>query len=191
MAHNLVCYCPFSLCQTFVPSPWFGLLSLFSLFPLVLKQAVYCVCSAEQPAQKALCICVFVPASLSDRVNPSEALVTSCPPCPLFLSPPPSIGSFCFSGCWYALPPANQRLLASWRANHAGCNPLLTSQDQTAIRNRWVWEFRTACFKIPWCFAADQCLSRDPEGGKTRSNVSVSFQGSRAYCLSLFGSLHG
>lgn len=59
---------------------------LSSLFHVVLKQALYCVCSAEQPALKPLCVCVFVPASLSDCVNPSEALAVSSLPCPFFLS---------------------------------------------------------------------------------------------------------
>lgn len=72
--------------HTFLLCDLDSLLSIFSLFPLVLKQAVYCVCSAEQPTLKALYICVFAPASLSDRVNPSEALVTSSLPCPFFLS---------------------------------------------------------------------------------------------------------
>lgn len=82
----------FSPAQACIPSPWFGLSYLAFLFPLVLKQAVYCVCSVEQPALKALCVCVFVPASLSDCVNPLEALVTSSLPCPLFFSTTASIG---------------------------------------------------------------------------------------------------
>lgn len=149
------------------------LLSIFSLFPLVLKQAVYCVCSVEQPALKALCVCVFVPASLSDCVNPLEALVTSSLPRPLFFSTPASIGSFFFSSSWYAFLPASHCLVASLQANHKEGNPLLTSQDQTAIRNQWLWVLCTTCYQLPWCFAADQCLSRGIRGGKTRREVSV------------------
>lgn len=28
--------------------------------------------------------------------------------------------------------------------------------------------FSTTRYQLPWCFAADQCLSRGPQGGKTR-----------------------
>lgn len=44
--------------HTFLLHDLAPLLSIFSLFPLVLKQPVYCACSAEQPALKAACMCV-------------------------------------------------------------------------------------------------------------------------------------
>jgi len=72
------------------------LLSIFSLFPVVLKQTVYCVCSAEQPALRAAYRCVlvsvFVPASPSDHVNPlrgsAHLLPASLPHPFLFIYPP-------------------------------------------------------------------------------------------------------
>lgn len=79
---------PYALCpvtHTFLLSDLASLLSIFSLYPLVLIQAVYCVCSAEQPALKAVCVCVFVPASLSDHVNPLRGpghLLPALPPFP-------------------------------------------------------------------------------------------------------------
>lgn len=54
LPRSLLSKCAFLLCDLA------SLLSIFSLFPLVLKQAVYCVCSAEQPALKAGCVCMCV-----------------------------------------------------------------------------------------------------------------------------------
>lgn len=166
--------------QACIPSMWFGLSYLSFLFPLVLTQAMYCVCSAEQPAIKALCVCVFVPARLSDCVNPWEALVTSSLPS---LPPPPPrshhllpmcqlrLAHFSFSGIWYALSPATYCLVPSLLANQKKGNPLLTSLVQTAIRSQRVSQ--PLGHQFPWCFAADQCLSRGIRRWKTKEGMSV------------------
>lgn len=104
-----------------------------SVIGLVLQQAAHCVCSAEQAAMKALCVCVFVPASLSDCVNPCAALVTLHAPRQLRLA------HFSFSGFWLAFPAVCHCVVVSLLANHIKGNPLLTSQDQTAIRQQCVW----------------------------------------------------
>lgn len=127
-----------SLCSlTFLRGDLASFLSIFSLFPLVLKQAVYCVCSAEQPALKALCVCVFVPVSLSDHVNPLRGLAHLLPCCfSSSLSPPISIGLCCLPQ-----PPDMLSHLSvtpsctSMWASRTGGNSPLTSQDQTAITN--------------------------------------------------------
>lgn len=76
---------PYVLTHAFLLSDLPSLLSVVSLYPPLLIQAVYCVCSAEQPALKAVCVCVFVPASLSDHVNPLRGpghLLPALPPFP-------------------------------------------------------------------------------------------------------------
>lgn len=79
---------------TFLLCDLASLLSIVPLSALVLKQALYCVCSAEQPAS-TLDVCVFVPASLSDCVNPLTG------------SPPPQLAPFFYPSAglrWFALP---------------------------------------------------------------------------------------
>ena len=94
---SLYCLSP-SVKHTFLFCDLASLLSICSLFPLVLKQAVYCVCSAEQPALKAQCVCVccvciykcvclFQPACQTTLI-PSEARprLPSASPLPLYFS---------------------------------------------------------------------------------------------------------
>lgn len=160
---------PLSLCQTHSFSVILAsLLSIFSLLPLVLKQAVYCVCSAEQPALKDVCECLSQPACQTVLI-PSEAWLTSSSPCPFFFSLSLLLAYVALMASWHARPPVSHSLLASLWANHTEGNPLLTSQDQTAIRSQWLWVYCTACYRLPWCFAGDQCLSptrREKQGGK-------------------------
>lgn len=90
VVHNLALSLLFpSVSYTFLLCDLASLLSIFSFFPLVLKQAVYCVCSAEQPALKAvyMCVSVFVPASLSDHVNPLRGPAHLLPALPPFFFP--------------------------------------------------------------------------------------------------------
>lgn len=99
VVHNLALSLLFpSVSYTFLLCDLASLLSIFSFFPLVLKQAVYCVCSAEQPALKAvyMCVSVFVPARLSDHVNPLRGPAHLLPALPPFF---PSTGLH-----WLALP---------------------------------------------------------------------------------------
>lgn len=133
------------------------------------------MCSAEQPALKALC--VFVPVSLSDHVNPLRGLAHLLP-CFFSSSPSPpiSIGLCC-------PPPQPLDMLShlsvspsctSMWASRTGGNSPLTSQDQTAITNSVTHCLEPLATSFPWCFAADQCLIRGPQGGKTRrSSVCV------------------
>lgn len=108
---------PYVLTHAFLLTDLPSLLSIVSLYPLLLIQAVYCVCSAEQPALKAVCVCVFVPASLSDHVNPLRGpghLLPALPPFPL-----PLLHNYAsFSGCRYALPPVSQMAFTYPLANH-------------------------------------------------------------------------
>lgn len=70
---------PSSLCQTHIPSLWFGL-SYLSFLSCSKTSSVLCVLSrAARPKSR---VCVFVPASLSDRVNPHWGLAHLLPPCP-------------------------------------------------------------------------------------------------------------
>lgn len=147
---------PYVLTHAFLPSDLPSLLSIVSLSPLLLIQAVYCVCSAEQPALKAVCVCVFVPASLSDHVNPQRGpghLLPALPPLPLLHN------YASFSGCRYAPPPVSQMALTYPLANHT---------TRYGIRQRSGtngWELSTARSLFPWCFASNQwlkcCTSRE------------------------------
>lgn len=123
----------------------------------------------SRAARPKSCVCVFVPASLSDRVNPLRGLAHLLPALPLFPLLQAFIGLCCTLSQLIRSPTCQSEPLASLRANRTGGNPPLTSQDQTAIRDQWLGVFsRTACYQLPWCFAAGQCLSRGPQGGKTR-----------------------
>lgn len=112
------------------------LASLICLFSLVLKQAVYCVCSAEQPALKAVCVCLSQPACQTVLI-PTEAWLTSSRLAPTPFSPSPLPRASVWSGC-----PLRQ-LIGSLNASQILLAPPLpmTSQDQTAIRDQRLWVF--------------------------------------------------
>lgn len=121
---------------TFLLCDLASLLSISSPFPLVLKQALYCVCSAEQAALEALtqyfcvsvCVCVSVPASLSDRVNPFRGPCAM--PRPLFSLYSKLIG---FSTSQSLRTPLSVgRLL--WEVTPPSHHSPSTSQDQNAIK---------------------------------------------------------
>lgn len=135
------------------------------------------MCSAEQPALKALCVCVCLSQSACQTMLiPSEAWLTSSHA--FFLLPP-----LLPSPLVCVVPPQPPDMLShlsvspsctSMWASRTGGNSPLTSQDQTAITNSVTHCLEPLATSFPWCFAADQCLIRGPQGGKTRrSSVCV------------------
>lgn len=75
------------LCHTYIPSQWFGLslIYLFSLSSCSHTSGVLCVLSRAARPKSRVCVCVFVPASLSDHVNPLRGpghLLPALPPFP-------------------------------------------------------------------------------------------------------------
>lgn len=145
------------------------LIYLFSLSSCSKTSSVLCVLSRAARPQSS--VCVFVPVSLSDHVNPLRGLAHLLP-CffSSSLSPPISIGLCC-------PPPQPPDMLShlsvtpsctSMWASRTGGNSPLTSQDQTAITNSVTHCLEPLATSFPWCFAADQCLIRGPQGGKTR-----------------------
>lgn len=124
----------------------------------------------SRAARPQSCVCVFVPVSLSDHVNPLRGLAHLLPCCfSSSLSPPISIGLCCLPQ-----PPDMLSHLSvtpsctSMWASRTGGNSPLTSQDQTAITNAVTHCLEPLATSFPWCFAADRCLIRGPQGGKTR-----------------------
>lgn len=151
------------------------LIYLFSLSSCSKTSSVLCVLSRAARPQSS--VCVFVPVSLSDHVNPLRGLAHLLP-CFFFLLPP-----LLPSPLVCVVPPQPPDMLShlsvspsctSMWASRTGGNSPLTSQDQTAITNSVTHCLEPLATSFPWCFAADQCLIRGPQGGKTRrSSVCV------------------
>lgn len=181
---------PLSLCQTHSFSVISAsLLSIFSLLPLVLKQAVYCVCSAEQPALKDVCECLSQPACQTVLI-PSEAWLTSSSPCPFFFSP----SAF----YWLMLPswPADMLAHLSVPACLPPCGPITRR-----VTLCWPHRIRQqseandyesiALLAIGSHDALQQINVLVPQGGKNKEGRSVSLLGvieTASHCLPHVGS---
>lgn len=105
-----------------IPSLWFGLFLIYPFSFSSCSKTSRVLCVLSRAARPQSCVCVFVPASLSDHVNPIRGPPPPCSaPLIFFLVWPPLV-CLNFSTTWYAVSPVSHNMFLFTRANRTEGN---------------------------------------------------------------------